>query len=148
MILCFIFEIYFSWWISFKTVLSNFGDYFKCFSNFWIDFEQKSWILNMFYVSSSAGKSWCYWKICLKSKSYYLTLPFWWRSKQEKSVFLVIKAQIILSSLTKSIILRQTKGGVITRLTLIAVRSWEYVTRWCFLTLRFFFGELVVVVMS
>ena len=55
---------------------------------FWFDYEQKSWVLKKFYVSSSAGKSWCRWKIGLKSKSYYQTLPFWWTSKQGKTVIL------------------------------------------------------------
>ena len=46
----------------------------------------KSWIMKMFRVRSSAGNPGCHWIIGLKIKSYYQTLPFWWRLNQEKAL--------------------------------------------------------------
>ena len=52
-------------------------------SKFWIDFEQKSWILKKIYASCSAGKPWYGWVAGLKMKSYYQMYPFWWKLDQE-----------------------------------------------------------------
>ena len=48
--------------------------------------NQKSWILKTFYASSSAGNPGSHWVIGLKIKSYYQTIPFWWKLNQEKAV--------------------------------------------------------------
>ena len=58
----------------------------RCSRKFWIDSDQKSWILKMFQDSSSAGNPGMHWIIGPKIKSYYQTLPFWWRLSQEKAV--------------------------------------------------------------
>ena len=55
-------------------------------ANSWIDSEQKSWILKLVYVSSSAGNPWCHWKIGLTIKSYYQTLVFWWKLDQKSFI--------------------------------------------------------------
>ena len=55
-------------------------------ASFGIDSEQKSWILKVFYASCSAGNPGRHWIIGLKIKSYYQTLPFWWKLNQEKAV--------------------------------------------------------------
>ena len=68
-----------------KLLLSNLQAT-GCSSKFWIDFKQKSWILKMFQVASSAEKPWCHWIIGLKIKSYYQTLPFWWKLDKKKAV--------------------------------------------------------------
>ena len=57
-----------------------------CPSKFWFDSEQKSWILKVFYASCSAGNPGRHWIIGLKIKSYYQTLPLWWKLNQEKAV--------------------------------------------------------------
>ena len=56
-----------------------------CFSKFWFDSEQKSWILKKFYVSSSAGNLGSHWIMGLKIKSYYQILARWWKLDHEKA---------------------------------------------------------------
>ena len=51
---------------------------------FWIECKQKSWVLKLVNVPSSAGNPWSHWLIGPKIKSYYPTLPFWWNWNQEK----------------------------------------------------------------
>ena len=69
--------------------------YTGCPSRFCIDFEQKSWIFDMSRVSSSAGNPGSHWIMGLKNKSYYQTLPFWWKLDQEKSVLFSKKFKFI-----------------------------------------------------
>ena len=52
----------------------------------WFDFEQNSWILKKFYVSSSVRNPGCLWLMGLKLKSYYQTCPYWLTSDLEKAV--------------------------------------------------------------
>ena len=49
----------------------------------------------MFYALGSAGNPGCHWIIGLKIKSYYVTLPFWWRLNQEKAVLFSKKLKFI-----------------------------------------------------
>ena len=70
------------WWDQKKRFFAGLG----CHNKFWIDSEQKSWILKMFRAHSSAGNPGCHWIIGLKIKSYYQTLPFWWKLNQEKAL--------------------------------------------------------------
>ena len=49
----------------------------------------------MFYALGSAGNPGCHWIIGLKIKSYYVTLPFWWRLNQEKAVLFSKKWKFI-----------------------------------------------------
>ena len=51
----------------------------------WFDFEQKSWILKKFHVSSSARNPGCHWIMGLKIKSYYQILALYWKLEQEKA---------------------------------------------------------------
>ena len=51
----------------------------------------------MFRDSSSAGNPGYHWIIGLKIKSYYQTLPFWWRLNEEKAVLFCKKYWPILA---------------------------------------------------